>query len=403
MLQGGRQALILDRASGEYEVVKLGDTIHGLRVVEIEEDQIVLVTPTPPERYFVLPLIEPVPAQKPAAGTPEGAAPAFPGEPPASKDPTPGGPTGFSEPEAGAGPDSSGIDASGNDASGIEDGDVPSTLEPNPDGDDVGDVAPVDGSEVRPENHVEKDVEGGAGGGVMDPYATDPPSESQDSSMLDPYGSDPGSDIPSVIAPPASRAEPDPRTPPAAPKTPKSEPRPPKKDLSAPPPAPPDFDDEFDVEPELDPGPGAGPREETDATPVEPDPDRRDSKVTTVEPTEVQPGARNQAPAASKEQARPLSRRDLDSALADFSSLARQLQIERAQGGGVRIIEIERGSFFAQLGLQRGDVVKRVAGHEVDTVDEAADAYAALARAKHVLVEIERRGAPVRIRYRLTR
>lgn len=79
------------------------------------------------------------------------------------------------------------------------------------------------------------------------------------------------------------------------------------------------------------------------------------------------------------------------------------MQIERVPSGGVRIVELERGSFLAGLGIERGDVIRRVAGHAVDTVDQAAAAYAVVATAREVLVEIERRGAPLRIRYRITR
>lgn len=119
-----------------------------------------------------------------------------------------------------------------------------------------------------------------------------------------------------------------------------------------------------------------------------------------VEPTEVRP---EPAPRAVPEERRRLSRRQLDAALADFSALARQMNIERAEGGGIRVIELERGSFVARLGIERGDVIRRVAGHTIDTVDEAAAAYAALSRARHVLVELERDGAPLRIRFQLVR
>ncbi len=136
--------------------------------------------------------------------------------------------------------------------------------------------------------------------------------------------------------------------------------------------------------------------------PIDIDVPAPDARVKTVKPTEVQPraSAKSRAP---EEPALTLSRRELDWALSDFAALSRQIRIERADGGGVRIVEMERGSFLAKLGIKRGDVVLRVAGHQIDTVDQAASAYAALADARDVVVELERRGQALRLRYRLTR
>jgi hypothetical protein len=46
--------------------------------------------------------------------------------------------------------------------------------------------------------------------------------------------------------------------------------------------------------------------------------------------------------------------------------------------------------------------VRRVAGHAIDTVDDAAAAYAAVVAAKQVVVEIERHGARIHVTYQLT-
>ena len=51
------QALVLDRNRGEYVVVKRGDTVLGHVVSDIENDQIVLSTPTDPPLHYVLPLV----------------------------------------------------------------------------------------------------------------------------------------------------------------------------------------------------------------------------------------------------------------------------------------------------------------------------------------------------------
>ena len=415
VLRGGRQALILDRVSGEYGVVKVGDTIHGLRVAEIEPDQIVLATPTPPERYFVLPLVE---AAAPGAAAPPAGAAGPPANPITAPVDAPPGPDGAANPAKPANP--------GGDVAPETRGATP----PGPEQPEPGVVVPEDLAGDAPD-----------GGDVLDPYSTVPGAGAGEAEPVDPYGSGGAGDIPSIIAPPASRAEPGPAAPYARPDvrpspesrpdvpearpdvrpSPESRPDVPeaRPDVRPSPesrpsrPAPPD-----DIAPDLDaPLPGDLDADSgLDAEAVPPDdigtdditdeiddaPAGSDSKVTTVKPTEVQPRARAGA-RAPEEPAQTLSRRELDWALSDFAALARQIQIERARQGGVRIVALERGSFLAKLGIKRGDVVKRVAGHPIDTVDQAAAAYAALADSRDVMVELERRGAPLRLRYRLTK
>ncbi len=394
VLRGGRQALILDRVTGEYEVVKVGDTIHGLRVAEIEPDQIVLATPTPPERYFVLPLVE-------AAARAPTAPPAGASEPPnpitRPVDP-------IDDVANPVGPANPGSDVARPDEKGRA---APPVAPEQP---EPGVVVPDDLAGDEPAD--------GAGdftteGDVVDPYTTPPGAGAGEvDPVIDPYGGSAGGgrDIPSIIAPPESRAEPGPapdarpapdvRTEPDA--RPETRPAPDsRRDArpgrpAAPPPAPdlaPDAD--LDAEGGLDAEPEDLPPDEIDAP-------RSDSRVKTVKPTEVQPRAAPKA-RGPEEPAQTLSRRELDWALSDFAALSRQIRIERVEDGGVRIAELERGSFLAKLGIKRGDVVLRVAGHPIDTVDQAAAAYAALADARDVVVELERRGKPLRLRYRLTR
>ncbi|HEU5057948.1 MAG TPA: PDZ domain-containing protein, partial [Kofleriaceae bacterium] len=68
----------------------------------------------------------------------------------------------------------------------------------------------------------------------------------------------------------------------------------------------------------------------------------------------------------------------------------------------ILVTDLAKGSFPARAGIEKGDVVRRVAGHAIDTVDDAASAYAAVMKAKQVVVEIDRRGARLHITYQLT-
>ena len=265
VLRGGKQVLVLDRTTGDYAVMKVGDAIQGFRITAIEDDQIVLVSPKP-ERHFVLPLFDPtpLPAKKTAPVTavaPTAKAPAAEPTPPAA---------------------------------------------PGPAADAMAD-------------------------GVTD-------------DVMDPYGP---TDTPAAEPPPPAAA-------PAAP-------------TSTPPAA---------VAPT--PAPAAPAAAEAPAAP-----------------------AAAKAPAA-KSVKRKLSRKELNRALADFAALTRDIKIERAAGGGVLVSDLAKGSFPARVGIQKGDIVRRVAGHAIDTVDDAASAYAAVMAAKQVVVEIERRGARLQLTYQLT-
>ncbi len=293
VLRGGKQVLVLDRATGEYTVMKLGDSIQGFRIAAIEDDQMILVGPGKPERHFVIPLLDrtPVPPRKaplaseladPYATSKAPAAPATPAAPTAA--------------------------------------------------------AP-------------------AGEGVMDPYG---PAE-----------------IPVVVAPEKSRvAAPDAIAGASAAATP-----------SAPTSTPP-------AAPAPTPAPTGAPAAAAAAPPP-----------TTAGP--AAPESATAAPAdpkatAARSEKRRLSRKELDRALSDFAALTREIKIERATGGGILVADLAKGSFAARAGIEKGDVVRRVAGHAIDTVDDAASAYAALLKAKQVVVELERRGARLHITYQLT-
>jgi len=277
VLRGGKQVLVLDRATGDYAVLKVGDSIQGFRITSIEDDQIILVSPKP-ERAFVLPLFDRTPLPPMKAPLTAGSEPVDP-----------------------------------------YDAKAPAAAAPPP-------------------------------------AAAAPATES----VLDPYGP---AEIPVVVAPEASRA--------GAP-------------AAAPPPAP-------TSAPAAAPAPTPAPAA---APPAEVAPSAPSPSATAA------PAA---APAAKAHtEKRRLSRKEMNKALSDFAALSREIKIERAAGGGILVTDLSKGSFPARLGIEKGDIVRRVAGHAIDTVDDAAGAYAAVVAAKQVVVEIERHGARLQITYQLT-
>jgi hypothetical protein len=283
VLRGGAQALVFDRMTGDYAVVKLGDSLQGLKVVEIEGDQIVLAAPGVPERFFVLPLVEKAPG---AAATPG---------PIPSPGPIPG-PTPVPSPTP---------------VPGLTPTVTPATPAPTP----------------VPAPAITSDM--------LDPYAVAmaPSAASPADPVLDPYDVYGESQVITEVQAPDT-------TPPA----PVAE----------------------------------APAVVVEATPVAP-------------PVET----------PTKDDQRTLSRKELDQALSSFASISKEVQIALAEGGGVRITHLARGSFVARIGFESGDVIRSVAGHSIDTVDDAAAAYAAVLRSKQVVVELERKGARTTVRYQM--
>lgn len=116
----------------------------------------------------------------------------------------------------------------------------------------------------------------------------------------------------------------------------------------------------------------------------------------------AKPGPATRAKPAVREQF-SLSRAELDRALDDFSALGKEIRIRPASGGGIEVVDLARGSFFARLGLKSGDVVRKVGGRALRSVDDAAAAYAELLSSSSMEVEIERAGRGRILDIRLTR
>ena len=94
-----------------------------------------------------------------------------------------------------------------------------------------------------------------------------------------------------------------------------------------------------------------------------------------------------------------ITRAELNAALSDFDALGREIQVERADGGGVRVVGLSRGSFFHRTGLRERDVVRSVAGVRLTTIESAAMVYARVQASDGFDVEIERGRQRVKLTY----
>jgi len=69
---------------------------------------------------------------------------------------------------------------------------------------------------------------------------------------------------------------------------------------------------------------------------------------------------------------------------------------------GVRILGVEPDSLLGRLGIQNGDALQSVNGLDITRPENALEAYGRLRTVSDVTVRLQRRGAPLSIRYHLT-
>ena len=94
-----------------------------------------------------------------------------------------------------------------------------------------------------------------------------------------------------------------------------------------------------------------------------------------------------------------LSRKELDEALRDPNQLNYLGQIGVPPGGGVRMEAAPAGSLAQKLGLQPGDMIRKVNGQPVASAGDLARLYQQFASLSAVQAEIQRGSATVQLSY----
>ena len=94
-----------------------------------------------------------------------------------------------------------------------------------------------------------------------------------------------------------------------------------------------------------------------------------------------------------------ISRKELDDALRDPNQLNYLGQIAMPPGGGVRMEQAPPGSLAQKLGLQPGDVIKKVNGQAVASTGDLARLYTQFNTLSSVQAEVQRGGATVQLTY----
>ncbi|PTL78500.1 type II secretion system protein GspC [Vitiosangium sp. GDMCC 1.1324] len=98
-----------------------------------------------------------------------------------------------------------------------------------------------------------------------------------------------------------------------------------------------------------------------------------------------------------------ISRKDLDIAIANPNELMMQARVIPAIRDGVaqgfKMFSIRSGSLYSQIGLQNGDVLQRINGLSLDSVERGLEAYQKMRESPRLELDVERNGQPVRLTY----
>ena len=98
-----------------------------------------------------------------------------------------------------------------------------------------------------------------------------------------------------------------------------------------------------------------------------------------------------------------VAKTEINNALTNLSDLATKARIvpsfKNGVANGFKLFSIVPDSLYAKIGIQNGDVIRRINGYEMNSPDKALEIYQKLRDANRIEVEIERRGETLRKSY----
>lgn len=96
-------------------------------------------------------------------------------------------------------------------------------------------------------------------------------------------------------------------------------------------------------------------------------------------------------------------RGEIDKTLANLNEVAMQARIVPAfkdgQAQGFKLFSIRPDSIYSKIGVQNGDVIRRINGFDLNSPEKALEVYSKLKEASRIEIEIERNGAPIHKTY----
>ncbi|MEX2352892.1 MAG: type II secretion system protein GspC, partial [Gammaproteobacteria bacterium] len=120
--------------------------------------------------------------------------------------------------------------------------------------------------------------------------------------------------------------------------------------------------------------------------------------------TDTNPSSMNNQPGGIRrisESERVVSEQTFREQLQNLPQLMQQARAvpysENGRQAGFRVVEVQDGSIFQDLGIEREDVIQSVNGRPVRNVDDALKAYSNLKTARSFQLDLLRRGRPLTI------
>lgn len=99
-----------------------------------------------------------------------------------------------------------------------------------------------------------------------------------------------------------------------------------------------------------------------------------------------------------------VDRREIDNALQNLDQLYTEIRaVPHFSGGkvaGMKILSVKSGSLFAKLGLQRGDILQRINGMELD-VKKGFEIFSKLKDENDINLDVMRKGQPTTLEYEI--
>jgi general secretion pathway protein C len=96
-------------------------------------------------------------------------------------------------------------------------------------------------------------------------------------------------------------------------------------------------------------------------------------------------------------------RQEIDKTLSNLNDVAMQARIVPAFKDGVaqgfKLFSIRPDSIYSKIGVQNGDVIKRINGYDLNSPEKALEVYSKLKEASRIDIEVERNGAAVKKTY----
>lgn len=96
---------------------------------------------------------------------------------------------------------------------------------------------------------------------------------------------------------------------------------------------------------------------------------------------------------------------ELQKALGNMNEIATQARIipafKNGESQGFKIFSIKPNSLFTKLGIQNGDIIKRINGFDINSPDKALEIYSKLQNSNRIEIEFERGGSSTRKTYNI--